>query len=446
MHSFREVVGAARDLRGGGDDDPWLPRVAGKARLAVPGEKALLLPVEPAGFSSPGGTAERGLHLLGDRENAARRALIFEPGLVVPLKRPEPAELGRLGQDPNLARPSHNPRAVAASVAVDLDLDRGRVWGVGRLVVVEGALRPGSSLLVQQEVVWTPDQEEAELLLAGLHQDAADSVRTGPEPNTPPWRTVAVLLGDPAAAVLEPGWQRGLELAAGVRAVRLSVRTSPDSSKAAVIRDLRSNPPDALLVWEGGVASPPTYIEPYLAARADGYAHAFGGRDPLPLSEHLAELLMHLRDVAPLEFKSPSKATVANWTQAASAAEKLQGDHFVLTDRAKAMLKGNPYPRPARMLEHLNALADLARRYRAAGGELGGALTLISQHEHGIEIALTDKGLSPPVLTAFDDLQAEPHVKVDDVKSPDECGRIYFAIDRVNYRFIVDHVGLHNYG
>jgi hypothetical protein len=135
-----------------------------------------------------------------------------------------------------------------------------------------------------------------------------------------------------------------------------------------------------------------------------------------------------------------------SWADAAKKARQLTGPHFVLTDRAVGMLDANPYPDAARMLDHLRRLSDLARRYHDAEGDLGGPITDIARSEHEIHIALTDKGLRPPKLAGFDGLQAEPHVKVDDYKSPDQCGRIYFAVDKERFRFIIDHVGLHSYG
>ncbi|MGB7962483.1 MAG: hypothetical protein WCF12_05925 [Propionicimonas sp.] len=36
-----------------------------------------------------------------------------------------------------------------------------------------------------------------------------------------------------------------------------------------------------------------------------------------------------------------------------------------------------------------------------------------------------------------------PHIKVNDGVAPWACGRVYFALDRLNSRVIVDHVGVH---
>jgi hypothetical protein len=39
-----------------------------------------------------------------------------------------------------------------------------------------------------------------------------------------------------------------------------------------------------------------------------------------------------------------------------------------------------------------------------------------------------------------------PHLKLGDHTSPNEVGRVYFAMDSDGERFIVDHVGLKLYG
>lgn len=155
---------------------------------------------------------------------------------------------------------------------------------------------------------------------------------------------------------------------------------------------------------------------------------------------------MHLRELGPLTDEDTSEnGQRLDWSAAADRVRRLTGPHFTLTVRADRMLEGNPYPRPQRMLMNLQALAGLARRYHDADGDLGRPLDEIALREFGIEIALTDKGLGAPVLSGYGGIRAEPHVKVDDHKKPHECGRIYFAIDRVRCRFVVDHIGLHDY-
>lgn len=43
------------------------------------------------------------------------------------------------------------------------------------------------------------------------------------------------------------------------------------------------------------------------------------------------------------------------------------------------------------------------------------------------------------------ELAKGPHIKVDDYKKPNEVGRIYFGYDKNSLRFVIDHIGLHDY-
>jgi hypothetical protein len=97
------------------------------------------------------------------------------------------------------------------------------------------------------------------------------------------------------------------------------------------------------------------------------------------------------------------------------------------------------------MVEQVRMLAEVAALYRA--GFIGMRLEDVCA-SRGLTIALFDNGLNTPQLTidgTVTTLRAEPHVKVDDYVSPDRCGRIYFAIDSANARFVIDHIGLHDY-
>jgi hypothetical protein len=108
-------------------------------------------------------------------------------------------------------------------------------------------------------------------------------------------------------------------------------------------------------------------------------------------------------------------------------------------------LVDNPYPDPARMTWHVRQLAALAAEFASQKGVMGQRLA-DEARRFEIEIAMHDAGLRPnSVAAGGENYPAEPHVKVDDVKTADKCGRIYFAIDPVQCVFIVDHIGLHDY-
>jgi len=447
LRTFADVAGSPRDLRVPATIRAgWPPGLGPKTRIAVPNEKALTLPIDPRGYEliNQELTAERG-STLGSEQFHASAALLGSPGFVAGLERPGQAELSGSGYDVDSARPSHNPRALATAVAVELQ--SGRAWGVARLVAVEGGLRPGSTLLLKHDALWARDLEVAEAHLASLLESAAASVSAGPEADSSPWRRVAVLLGlPPGVARLPSAWTRHLELVAGLRRVRLTLRLNPDSQRRAIVQDLRNRPPDALLIWTGGVADPAAYEMPYLVARPSGYVGTYGFHDAAHLGDLRDELLMHLREIAPFSDEgSFGGAPCSNWLEAAAEIRAMTGPHMLLSGRADSMLEANVYPRPDRMVEQMRALGALAKMYHDARGELGAPLREVGA-PLGIEVAQWDKGLNPPKISGFpDSLRAEPHVKVDDYKSPANVGRIYFAIDRVAWRFVVDHIGLHDY-
>jgi hypothetical protein len=311
----------------------------------------------------------------------------------------------------------------------------------------------GSTSLLSNDDRWTSQVDEVEEWIAALCREAAESVTPKPEPGARRWRRVTLLLGGRAdQPQLPQDWKRVFQLIAGLREIILDIRVNPDAARRAIIADLRSKPPDALLVWADWVARPDTFIGPFRAARPGARAEVFGSADrSMSFEEQCEELILHLREIAPvtgLDSESGLPDNIgAGWDKVADEVLALVGTHFILTARALAMLRSNPYPKPHRMLDHLKKLAELARAYGLVGGNLGMGLSEFAMSNYGIEIALSDGGLSPPeIFLEGRSLRARPHVKVDDYKTPDRCGRIYFAIDREGLRFVVDHIGLHDYG
>jgi hypothetical protein len=239
-----------------------------------------------------------------------------------------------------------------------------------------------------------------------------------------------------------------MRIAAGLRRVTLDIRPSPEAKRANVINDLQAKPPDALLVWVEWVSHPEAFVRPYLAARPDGMAELLGSAgSTMTFDDHIAELQMHLRQFVSLVGQREQQPVQVTWSQAAVLIEELVGPHFVLTGRARAMLATNPYPRPERMLDFTRRLAATAKLYRERSGQLGTSIAEFALAEQALEIAMHDRSLSVPMISMDGrDLDPRPHVKVDDYKTPDQCGRIYFAVDHVDFRFVVDHIGLHDYG
>jgi hypothetical protein len=365
---------------------------------------------------------------------------------VLALPAPDKVTLGSLGLDPDKFR-NENPRCAATAVAFTV-AEGPNLYGVSKTIVVENGLRMGSSDVVLLEDQWTESLEELEDLLLPFYFEAI-SLRIGPEPGSPAWRTVVALLGGSNKGDdLPDSWQREMRIAAGLRALDLRISPSPEAARVSVVQDLRERPPDALLVWVNWVAHPESFITPYLAARPDAYAEVLGSRDhPTEYAEDLSELVMHLREIAPLTAVSDIPVVESvTWDAVLHEATQMIGPHFRLTERALAKLKGNAYRDPGRMLAHLRSLADLASAYNAAKGQIGGRLSDVAISEYGIEVALYDSSLMLPAISIRgNDYYARHHVKVDDFKSPDRCGRIYFCIDD-EFCFVVDHVGLHDYG
>src|SRR5262249_814903 len=207
---------------------------------------------------------------------------------------------------------------------------------------------------------------------------AAESLKPVPEPGARPWQTVTLLLGGrDDQPRLPPGWKRVFRLIAGLREITLDIRVNPDAARAAIVAELRSKPPDALLVSADWVARTDTFIGPFGAARAGGDAEVFGSADrSMPFEEQCQELILHLREIRPIAKpeSGPPDSKRVGWDSVIGEVLALAGEHFVLTERAQAMLPGNLYPKPQRMLDHLTKLAHLAAAYRLAGGNVGSSL------------------------------------------------------------------------
>jgi hypothetical protein len=121
-----------------------------------------------------------------------------------------------------------------------------------------------------------------------------------------------------------------------------------------------------------------------------------------------------------------------------------QGEALLFTEDAWEQLARNDYPFPDRMLHCLTRLRAAAEAWRTERGQISRRLRDWMHEEFGIEIALHGAGLANPSFQfQGQEYRGEPHVKVDDFKDPAQCGRIYFAIDSEQLRFIVCYVGLH---
>lgn len=165
-------------------------------------------------------------------------------------------------------------------------------------------------------------------------------------------------------------------------------------------------------------------------------------------------LTVFASDIAVITEAFPKRPTEYWGPDAVERGQARESAAFALSDRARKHLAANRYPAPERMLEHLELLAGVAeawRHHKESGEGPTGRLVDWVKTEFGLEIALHDKGINEK--DAYFDFEGQrlcnrPHVKVDDHTSATWCGRIYFALDERPadgvWRFVVDHIGLHD--
>lgn len=108
------------------------------------------------------------------------------------------------------------------------------------------------------------------------------------------------------------------------------------------------------------------------------------------------------------------------------------------------------YPHIEAMREALLTLARAADAWRKAQCQTGMRMKDWLKTEYGLNYAADDGALITKKLDRFEyegeTYSRQQHLKLDDHVKPNEVGRVYFAIDSKEARFIVDHVGLKLYG
>lgn len=334
-------------------------------------------------------------------------------------------------------------RSVAGTdylTAVRLDVAE-TVYGTGRTRLLENALGFGQSFVARHEEVWHTSMEEAAETLARWFE-GAPGIALRAEPGQKEWRS-AVLLLSGSTSDLPDGQREHLCRVAGLFRVNLQIVDNVQGRRPKVLAGLRSSPPDGLLVMTEKLHDPESFVHAYLTVKPDRPTGLIGS--PVDdLEGQVLELCMNLTDFR--ERSTVPPAVPGKWTEAVSFVDDLSAPHFALTARARKSIAKNPYPDTARMCSHLERLAEVAAAY--AGGGFGGLrLEDYAKTEHSLNVALFDSSLKVAKIN-FDGslLHPLPHVQVDDGTTPDKCGRIYFAIDDAPRRFVVDHIGLHDYG
>lgn len=407
-----------------------------RGHLVVPGRGKVALPSDIRGLTEFEGREPAEIHRLA--------LLLTQPGAVTPLRTPDPGLLAGLGWDPSGFR---NERVSRVGLMVAYEGPAGLEYGIGEAILIENGIRMGSTAVPQFKARLREDFSSVQKGVVTHIRSSDPATPLGPEPGTPSWKTLVALLGGGKVPPLPEDWKRLLRMTAGFYGVRLEIRPEPDGARRQVIQQLRNSPPNGLLIWDGSVADPNAYIAPFIQARPGAYAEILGpARTADILGDIVQELMIHLEFMTAPDVQS-TDAREMDWPTAAERVILLESDHFRLTDRARNMLAANPYPSPHRMFSFTQALERLARHYREQQGVMNGRLEDVAMFIAGLEIALFDGSLNVQSIQ-YDGrlLDPTPHVKVDDHKSPDKCGRIYFAVDFEEKRFIVDHIGLHNYG
>lgn len=159
--------------------------------------------------------------------------------------------------------------------------------------------------------------------------------------------------------------------------------------------------------------------------------------------------------------REASGVRIADWSEApeldavhlaglASFLEKQAQGAIVFTRDAYQSWKRDDYLHVGAMRDALVSLTQAAIEYRRLGCHFGMVPDDWFKQEWELTLASTDQYMSKNRLDSFDfdgkTYSRLPHLKLGDNTSPNEVGRVYFAMDSEGERFVVDHVGLKLYG
>ncbi|APH02678.1 hypothetical protein ASJ30_14930 [Janibacter indicus] len=130
--------------------------------------------------------------------------------------------------------------------------------------------------------------------------------------------------------------------------------------------------------------------------------------------------------------------------------QQVSAGAIVFTAAAKRSWRKSGYPHVTAMQDALIKLARAAAEWRNKECDLGMTMKSWLKTAYGLNFSPEDVPLVRQKLHEFthngQSYEREPHLKLDDHVKPNEVGRIYFATDKENARFVVDHVGLKLYG
>jgi hypothetical protein len=377
------------------------------------------------------------------------RALFTRPAAIVPHDRPSIDEISVLVGSAQVRRDS-KPRRLTFMRAFSIG---GRSWvaGFGEIVIIEGAVMPGHSLLVCVDVEWFEDFEKTVERVERLRLAArADSLGSLP-------------FGGMFLAV-EGNRSREWKLSGKLRAELVSLAAAygvelvclpePGGRLAASIAEVHRNPPDALYIWRNRPCST-RKMKDATRELEDAFREARPRGLVFDLSEDSAEDMRveigwALGKQAGISGHQglgsgdeTSAEPVASWARVKARLVELESEAFVVRASALDCCKRNKYLHANRMLKYLEVLAGAAEEFRVIGGTACRFEDWIRE-TFGLDVALFDDNQPGETFemdgVSYNDL---PHVKVDDAKPLNECGRIHFAIDGSKRRLIVTYFGIH---
>lgn len=438
QHVLRNPVLVESAINPNGDlPSSWPPK---SMPLASDGSR-IPLPRTLAGFGSAWATSPLPSGAGGAAVNC-KVALVCTPTLVIPLCVPPDEELAAAGIVKNRPSESFSRFLVAACLQLP---DESRLLGWAVITIHVNCLGMGQNKIVEFDSEWATDPDDLlmglvariGLIPAHLAATRKNEPRSG--------MTVVVFL---AQDLLKSStWRRELDLLGAILGLHIEPILKADDIQPKVLMRLRTSPPDALIISVHQLRHAQLFRDTYETARPGAPIAEFQLTSSDAWGQALDELAIHLLLISaePVTDAGP----IVDWEEAKERIFALEGAHFILSDRVKKNLPHCKYPHPHRMVWHVKQLAGLANEYGSKRGQLGARIEDVGLSGYQIEIALKDRSLKTPAICVDGQelmgLSAEPHVKVDDVKSPADCGRIYFAIDREGLAFIVDHIGLHDY-
>jgi len=166
--------------------------------------------------------------------------------------------------------------------------------------------------------------------------------------------------------------------------------------------------------------------------------------------KHEAERARQAGGLRVIDWAEAPELDPVDLAELTSFLERQAQGAIVFTREAHQSWKRDDYPHVESMRHALIVLTRAAIEYRRVGCQLGMRPDDWFKQEWELTLASTDQYMSKHGFDRFTfdgkTYSRAPHLKLGDYTSPNEVGRVYFAMDSEGERFIVDHVGLKLYG